>query len=51
MAVPALLSPRWQNSTDHNNNMLSTNFTEIGIGRAQSSSTGYWYWTTTFGDR
>lgn len=41
----------WQNSTDHNNNMLSTNFTEIGIGRAQSSSTGYWYWTTTFGDR
>lgn len=38
----------WRNSTDHNNNMLSTNFTQFGIARAQSSA-GVWYWTTTFG--
>lgn len=38
----------WRGSTEHNNNMLSTNFTQLGIGRAQSTS-GTWYWTTTFG--
>jgi uncharacterized protein YkwD len=40
----------WKNSPDHNANMLSPNFTEIGIGRARSNS-GWWYWTTDFGDR
>ena len=40
----------WKNSPDHNANMLSRSFTEIGIGRARSSS-GWWYWTTTFGAR
>jgi uncharacterized protein YkwD len=40
----------WRNSSGHNANMLSANFTEIGIGRARSS-TGTWYWTTDFGDR
>jgi uncharacterized protein YkwD len=39
----------WRNSPNHNANMLSTTFTEFGIGRAQSGTTGYWYWTTTFG--
>jgi hypothetical protein len=40
----------WKNSADHNANMLSRTFTEIGIGRDRSDS-GWWYWTTTFGDR
>jgi uncharacterized protein YkwD len=40
----------WKNSPGHNANMLSRNFSEIGIGRARSDS-GWWYWTTTFGRR
>ncbi len=40
----------WKNSPGHNANMLSRDFTEIGIGRARSDS-GWWYWTTTFGRR
>jgi uncharacterized protein YkwD len=40
----------WKNSPGHNANMLTRNFTEIGIGRARSGS-GWWYWTTTFGRR
>jgi uncharacterized protein YkwD len=40
----------WKNSSGHNANMLSQNFTEIGIGRVRSES-GWWYWTTTFGRR
>jgi uncharacterized protein YkwD len=32
--------------------MLSTDFTEIGIGRAHGKKSKYgWYWTTTFGKR
>lgn len=38
----------WRNSPSHNANMLSSNFTQLGIGRARSSA-GVWYWTTTFG--
>lgn len=38
----------WRNSPDHNRNMLSANFTEIGIARVRSNS-GRWNWTTTFG--
>jgi uncharacterized protein YkwD len=40
----------WKNSPGHNANMLSRNFSEIGIGRVRSNS-GWWYWTTTFGRR
>jgi uncharacterized protein YkwD len=40
----------WKNSSGHNANMLSRDFTEIGVGRARSTS-GWWYWTTTFGRR
>ena len=41
---------QWKKSSGHNANMLSANFTAIGIGRAYSSSSTYkWYWTTTFG--
>ena len=38
----------WRNSAGHNANMLSDHFTEIGIARAFSSASGYWYWTTDF---
>ena len=40
----------WKNSSGHNANMLSTNFTTIGIGRAYAAGSPYgWYWTTEFG--
>lgn len=42
----------WKKSADHDKNMRSKDFTEIGIGRAYNKSAKYgWYWTTTFGDR
>lgn len=48
MATSAMNS--WKNSPGHNDAMLSTNYTEIGIGRAcNTASTWRWYWTTTFG--
>jgi uncharacterized protein YkwD len=40
----------WKNSPGHNSNMLSTNFTAIGIGRHNYAGSTYgWYWTTVFG--
>jgi uncharacterized protein YkwD len=40
----------WKNSPTHNANMLSPNFTEIGVGRAYNAASTYdWYWTTDFG--
>ena len=42
----------WKNSADHNTNMLTAQYTELGIGRAYSQNSTYgWYWTTTFGSR
>lgn len=42
----------WRRSNDHDRNMRSKNFTEIGIGRAHGKNSKYgWYWTTVFGDR
>jgi uncharacterized protein YkwD len=42
----------WKSSSDHDRNMRSNRYTEIGIGRAYSKKSKYgWYWTTTFGDR
>jgi hypothetical protein len=42
----------WKNSPPHNQNMLSANFTEIGIGRAYNPNSTYgWYWCTEFGRR
>jgi uncharacterized protein YkwD len=42
----------WKNSPPHNANMLSPNFTAIGIGRAFDANSKFgWYWTTTFGDK
>jgi uncharacterized protein YkwD len=38
----------WVNSSGHLANMLSTNVTQIGIGRATASD-GRTYWTNTFG--
>jgi len=40
----------WKNSSGHNANMLSANYTTIGIGRAYAPGSPYgWYWTTEFG--
>jgi len=40
----------WKNSPPHNKNMLYSNYSQIGIGRAYNSGSKYgWYWTTTFG--
>lgn len=38
----------WKGSPDHNANMLSANFTEIGIGRAHRAANNRWFWTTNF---
>lgn len=41
----------WQNSPDHDANMLGSQFGAIGIGRAyDAASENGWYWTTIFGD-
>jgi uncharacterized protein YkwD len=41
---------QWRGSPPHNANMLGSNYTAIGIGRAYSASSQYhWYWTTDFG--
>lgn len=41
---------QWRNSPGHNANMLSANYSAIGIGRAYDASSQYgWYWTTNFG--
>ncbi len=41
----------WQNSAEHNANMLNGQYGAIGIGRAYSADSPYgWYWTTDFGD-
>jgi uncharacterized protein YkwD len=42
----------WQDSPEHNRNMLNGAFKEIGIGRAFDGNAKYgWYWTTDFGSR
>lgn len=42
----------WKSSPEHDRNMRSDRYTEIGIGRAHGKGSKYgWYWTTTFGDR
>jgi hypothetical protein len=41
---------QWKNSPGHNANMLSGDYTVIGIGRAYNASSKFkWYWTTDFG--
>lgn len=37
----------WRDSPDHNTNMLSADFQEIGIGCANANG-GQWHWTTVF---
>lgn len=42
----------WRASSGHNQNMLSCQFKEIGVGRVYGAGTPYgWYWTTDFGSR
>lgn len=41
---------QWQNSPEHNANMLNPNYRVIGIGRVELQGSMYvWYWTTDFG--
>ncbi len=41
---------QWRGSPGHNDNMLGSNYTAIGIGRAYNADSQYgWYWTTEFG--
>jgi uncharacterized protein YkwD len=40
----------WKNSPGHNANMLSPNYTVMGLGRSYDVDSTYdWYWTNTFG--
>jgi hypothetical protein len=42
----------WMNSTGHRNNILSTNYWEIGVGYATAGGSTYGrYWTQDFGQR
>ena len=45
--TPAEVVKAWMNSQGHRENILSSNFTEIGIGVAKSSN-GTLYWTQMF---
>jgi len=41
---------QWRGSPGHNDNMLGSNYTAIGIGRAYNANSAHgWYWTTEFG--
>jgi uncharacterized protein YkwD len=41
---------QWRNSPSHNETLLSTNYTAIGVGRAYDAGSTYgWYWTAEFG--
>ncbi len=43
---------QWKKSNEHDKNMRSEDYDEIGIGRAHGKKSKYgWYWTTTFGSR
>ena len=41
---------QWVDSAPHLANMLDSDYTQVGCGRAYSASSTYgWYWTTDFG--
>lgn len=39
---------QWENSPEHNQNLLNPSYHAVGVGRAQAAA-GQWYWTTDFG--
>ncbi|NOH02932.1 MAG: hypothetical protein HND47_13710 [Chloroflexi bacterium] len=48
-STPAAIVTAWMNSSGHRANILSTNYTQIGIGYAYYSGSTYGhYWTTDF---
>jgi uncharacterized protein YkwD len=50
MPTAAEAMQSWQNSPEHNSEMLNPAYTEVGVGRYYQDGTEYgWYWTTTFG--
>jgi len=49
-ATAAATFNQWKASAGHNQNMLSSAYKVIGIGRSYSAAATYgWYWTTDFG--
>lgn len=49
-SLASLTFEQWRGSSGHNANMLGTNYTAIGIGRAYNANSNHgWYWTTEFG--
>lgn len=46
-ATPQVVVTAWMNSPGHRANILSTNFTEIGVGYA-AGGPGRHYWTQMF---
>ncbi len=49
-ATAAATLNQWKASAAHNQNMLSSAYKVIGIGRSYSAAATYgWYWTTDFG--
>jgi len=52
METPEAAFDAWRNSPGHNQNMLTCQFEEIGVGRVYAAGSQYgWYWTTDFGSR
>lgn len=50
METAAEAMQSWQNSPEHNAQMLGGEYAEIGVGRQFVEGSEYgWYWTTTFG--
>lgn len=52
METPEEAFEAWRNSPEHNRNMLTCQFAEIGVARVHAPGSRYiWYWTTDFGGR
>jgi uncharacterized protein YkwD len=49
--TPAIVVDDWMNSSGHRANIMSTAFTEIGIGYKKSATSGTLYWVQDFGAR
>lgn len=46
-STPQAVVQSWMNSSGHRANILSANFTEIGVGYAKGGTGGH-YWTQLF---
>ncbi len=50
-STPAAVMNGWMGSTGHRNNILSTNYWELGVGYYQGSGHYFRYWVQNFGRR